>query len=615
MAARRPDIVVGIDVGQTCSGVAYSIGPDWHHPRTINLWPGSHGDVKADKVATRVGYSQSQGGGVQAWGFECMFGDTNLEVREQFKLTLDHEYNDGREGYDCHHARRWYADYLKCLYAEIVKFFNDSVPRWHSLNVEYSFSTPTTWNNPAMIASIEGLIKAAGFASTPRQTVRMGLTEAEAAAIDACKTRYANDDVFLICDAGGGTTDVNLLKVKSLDDKVELEPLDHVEGVSVGSTLIDYRMAEHIVQRLAPIADSLDGDLYYLAEEMLTGKFQTIKHSFPKPPVDQYWLDVKGLAGAQSFPDAGIKDSRISIARETLKDIFDQQVSRIFNLIDERLLALQDEFFNLQVSYVILSGGFGSSPYLYEQLKRRYEKNEGFASNNTALIRIMRVLEPQLAVVRGLVRERTQQLGKGPSAGEDVYKTRHCRNSYGVAVREAYNFAKHGMASTIKGNDGREWVENCIDWFIYQGQTINVSDGVGRKYESSLTKEELDVPRSVRIVMSTSPLGELPIRTTDANCKEVVLVNYKLTANDMRKVETWKLKDAWASKGRKLKQKYWKTDLTLVVKPGPADLRFEVRGSNGLVSTDHESLSVEFLDSPPKSRVDSGHEAGNFVYR
>ncbi|EME79343.1 uncharacterized protein MYCFIDRAFT_142349 [Pseudocercospora fijiensis CIRAD86] len=456
MAARRPDIVVGIDVGQTCSGVAYSIGPDWHHPRTINLWPGSHGNIKADKVATAVGYSREKDG-VQAWGFECMFGDAKLEVREQFKLTLDHDYEDYR-GFESHHARRWYGDYLKCLYAEIVKFFNDSVPKWHSLHVEYSFSTPTTWTNPAMIASIEGLIKAAGFTSTPRQTVRMGLTEAEAAAIDACKTKYASDD------AGGGTTDVNLLKVKSLDDdQVELEPLDHVEGVPVGSTLIDYRMAEHIVQRLEPIADYLDGDLYCLAEEMLTGKFQTIKHSFPKPLVDQYWLDVKGLAGAQSFPDVGIKDSRMSIARETLKGIFDHQVSQIFELIDGRLLALQEEFFNLQVSYIILSGGLGSSPYLYDQLKRRYEKNEGFASNNTALIRIMRVLEPQLAVVRGLVRERTQQLGKGPSAGQDVYKTRHCRNSYGVAVREPYNFAKHGMVSTIKGNDGREWVENCIE--------------------------------------------------------------------------------------------------------------------------------------------------------
>lgn len=133
------------------------------------------------------------------WGFECRFDDPGLFVREQFKLTLDSEYEDDR-GFNFHQARKWYLDYLKCLHRQIEAFFTERVPNWHNLSVEYSFSTPTTWRNPAIIAKVEELIKAAGFVSKGRQTVRMGLTEAEAAAIDAATTQYRAGDVFLICD-------------------------------------------------------------------------------------------------------------------------------------------------------------------------------------------------------------------------------------------------------------------------------------------------------------------------------------------------------------------------------------------------------------------------------
>jgi hypothetical protein len=110
-----------------------------------------------------------------------VFGAENVDVREQFKLTLDSDYEDDR-GFSCLDARRWYFDYLSCLHREIEKFFDVSVPRWRDLHVEYSFSTPTTWKNPA------------------KQTVRMGLTEAEAAAIEASTTQYREGDIFLICD-------------------------------------------------------------------------------------------------------------------------------------------------------------------------------------------------------------------------------------------------------------------------------------------------------------------------------------------------------------------------------------------------------------------------------
>ena len=153
-------------------------------------------------------------------------------------------------------------------------------------------------------------------------------------------------------------------------------------------------MGQHIKERLELIKDHLEGDVTFLADEMLTGRFQTIKHSFPNPIVEQFHLDIKGLAGSHTFPEAGITNSRMAIDRKVLKDIFDQQLNKIFALVDDRLLAVEAAFPHAQVSYIILSAGLASSPYLYDEIKRRYEMNFGFKSSNTAGIRTMRVLEP-----------------------------------------------------------------------------------------------------------------------------------------------------------------------------------------------------------------------------
>jgi hypothetical protein len=66
--------------------------------------------------------------------------------------------------------------------------------------------------------------------------------------------------------------------------------------------------------------------------------------------------------------------------------------------------------------------------------------------------------------VRGLVRERTQQLGVGTSVGTEVFKTRRCRNSYGIAVRVVYDESKHkGMHVTVDHRDNRRWVMNVVE--------------------------------------------------------------------------------------------------------------------------------------------------------
>lgn len=131
-----------------------------------------------------------------------------------------------------------------------------------------------------------------------------------------------------------------------------------------------------------------------------------------------------------------------------------------------------------------------------------------------------------------------------------------------------------------------------LSWFIKEGQEISVNEGISRPYGATLAESEHHLPRHARIVMSTLPVHQLPRFTTDAGCQEVASVVYRLTGNDMKLMN----RQVW-----KVKKKYWKADFSFVVKLGPADLKFQILGKHGVLSSDHDSLKVQFMD-PSESK-------------
>jgi len=133
---------------------------------------------------------------------------------------------------------------------------------------------------------------------------------------------------------------------------------------------------------------------------------------------------------------------------------------------------------------------------------------------------------------------------------------------------------------------------NRHSWFIKKGEEIVITEGVRRQYGSTLAANELGSLNVARIVMSTLPAKKLPMLATDAGCQFVSVVHYKLTENDMK----LKNRQVW-----KMKKKYWKANFSFVVKLGPADMKFEILGKDGVVSSDHKSLAVEYMDPSEKT--------------
>jgi len=329
-----PDIVVGIDFGMTvrakwtlesththieqCTGVAYSMAPEWAAPKTIQHWPGKLGYETRNKVDTVVAYEQESRLLVQ-WGFLVDDSREDLDVEELFKLHLDPLYHRETHEFREKEVQNWFVDFMTNLHKAIEDHFDESYARWRGKKVEFLFSVPTTWKNPGMVAGIEELIKKAGFTRHEKHHVRITLTEAEAAAMFVAKeTGYQKGDVFLVCDSGGGTTDVNILKVDSISSgRTQLRQLNCVEGDSVGSTLIDFNMEKIIKARLGMIQKELRRSVEDTAKAMLDDRFMAFKCSFGtkvQTPLDLH-LPIPGSAPGLNFPQACIRESKVVITR------------------------------------------------------------------------------------------------------------------------------------------------------------------------------------------------------------------------------------------------------------------------------------------------------------
>lgn len=449
--------------------MAYSTAPEWARPETIQHWPGTPGNGLADKVDTVLAYDK-RNGHLLTWGFTADPHNPDFRIEENFKLFLDPEYrDDSPNAPTLANAQQWYVDYLASIYHCINRHFDERIPRWTNKNVEFLFSVPTTWKDPSMIEMMKHMIKGAGFGHKPQHKVEISLTEAEAAGASVAKGLYEKGDVFLVCDAGGGTTDVNILKVTSTEmGRTELEPLSHVEGEAIGSTLIDYQVEKFVKERLQIIRPYLGNDPDIVAHRMMKqGRFESFKCSYGEERTNQLDLtmQIPNIPFNKDFPEAGIVDSKIFITRDHLQHIFDVQIDAICMLIDEQLKQLRTTHPNESVNYLVLSGGLGSSAYLRQKLASRYERG-GSGHANAERLEIKTAKNPQLAVVHGLVIDRVQTQ-KDPDIL--VFPKRRCRTSYGIVVREVYDPSRHIGEDVIRDpRDGQQWAERQIHWFIKQ---------------------------------------------------------------------------------------------------------------------------------------------------
>lgn len=222
-------------------------------------------------------------------------------------------------------AMRLVRDYLHQIYLHIKISLEAATGSWKDRKIEFVFSLPTTWTSLDTTNRFTNAIRAAGFTSEnpTKHTAKLELTEAEAAAVYMATTpqvTLARNDILLICDAGGGTTDLGLIEILDADpNKPSLKQVAAVKGIGIGSTMID-RAFERLVQnRLDENTHSLPEDLAHKLAR--SSPFQSIKHNFGTKAANQIFYKLSlhslgiGISRDYKHPGLRIEEGKMEFTR------------------------------------------------------------------------------------------------------------------------------------------------------------------------------------------------------------------------------------------------------------------------------------------------------------
>jgi hypothetical protein len=326
----------------------------------VNDWPGS--DDRGDrKVPTAIVYNAD--GSISSWGFMCADDDHDPSKtrREFFKIFLDPDTLEAAQQQGLTNVPRstgeacqFVTDYLKLVYAHVkdsieIRMGIKHVGGWGTLSVLFLFSAPTTWTSMAVVNAFKGAIHDAGFGTEgASHSALVDLTESEAAAVATLKTGAVNlqaNSIFLTVDAGGGTTDLALMRVESTDFNFpQLSQVAAVSGLGVGSTLIDRAFARLVSQRMAANPDfRLPAD--FAARIARSPGFKSVKHKFGEKVYMQpiYKIVMEGVGFDVSHEGLGVQEGRMLFTKQDIQALFDVHIEAIIQRIKQRLHWLKDQ--------------------------------------------------------------------------------------------------------------------------------------------------------------------------------------------------------------------------------------------------------------------------------
>lgn len=587
-----------------------------------------------------------------------------MMVKDRFKLYLVEEFFQKTLGGLGDHApgnfedvQMWFVDFLTALYKEIKKCISEKLELddWRAARVEYLFSVPTTWDNhPEVLEMFKAIAAKAGFGESEEHSVQISLSEAEAAAVYTAASqrnrhlvgvpaksasladdlsRLRQGDTVLVCDAGGGTTDVAVLKVSSIkrfvgpegeEEITELGQLDCVDGRAIGSVQIDEAFKREVKRRLEFTYQDEDGPdpskTRLVAEEMATAHFQGIKRSFGTPvgTLPEVALLVRDLNRSYSNADAKIRDGRMVFSLEEIRSMFDTQITEIFKLIDKQLENLKAGHPSEVVSHFVISGGLGSSQYVQDRIKEHYEYDP-----HGKKIKILISTHPQLVVCKGLVLDRLLRLKYQISILPIVY----CSASYGIIVNELYNKRKHDNQRRLEKHenkvDGKWYAVGQIYWLITKGTPISRHEPVNHMFRRITNVNTPELTWKDAVAISKLDPNRLPQNIYEGDAKKLCeitsLLNVRALGPNSEGVRR-RRRPVW-----KTPREYFEIEQKVLVNIGSVDLKFAVQFQETIIGTqdaiparlmhmdNHRGREDDFEEGQQVDGVDDSWQHGLFA--
>ncbi|KAL8914395.1 MAG: hypothetical protein Q9172_007093 [Xanthocarpia lactea] len=496
-------ILVGVDFGTTFSGLCWAQTRRPKYPKLIQQWPDSVSDQlqgeTRNKVPTEVQYTN---GREFRWGFQIR---GNVQRQKWFKLALDPDNGKSDMGQApiCSHPDPKAAppgydlqpediveDYLTALRKHFEAVFRRSLPLIAvSTPIEYIITVPAMWSDLAVQRTRECAEKA-GMGEASNLSL---VSEPEAAAIWALQElepgSLAIGDVFIVCDAGGGTVDLISYRVTKLEPILRVTEVVPGCGKKCGSTFLN-RAFELLLKGKLERYAIWDEDM--LEDAMKRFELET-KREFDGSTTVDYLIPVPGAPDILNNEDCYIRNTRFSLKGANLYNIFEPIVQDVLGLVQHQIKATKT--LELSVKAILLVGGFGENSYLHQRL---------CASVSGENIEVYKPAHGWTAVVRGAV---SHGLARHSPRDAEVAIDGHCPGvHYGTESAKEYNDKKHRGAQRFWSAANNRFEVNTYDWFITKGQTLSENKPLRLYYHTeSLTSLKKIDPIVITIVQCADP--------------------------------------------------------------------------------------------------------------
>jgi hypothetical protein len=480
-----PEIVVGIDFGTTYSGVAWALNRGTKHVNLIRDWENptaQHSNPNSDKVPTLLSYKR-ESAAVAAWGFKAAAIDGNSLRWFKILLEPEHKYEETPEQVTYSKeilakmektAQDAAADYLRFLWSYAKEHIRRHTPKDDDTNYSHKvvITVPAMWSDVAK----ERTREAAEAAGIPGEVSLVSEPEAAALAEFRDKLKKGHplkkDDIFIICDAGGGTVDLISYKVKS-SDPLEIEECTSGKGGLCGSAYIDMGFEKFVKLKVG--RENYGNIRERYRKRMMLDFEAQVKRNFGGQDEDMRSVE---LVGVEDNPEEGIIDENVTLSAAAVRTLFDHVCSQVVVLVSNQIEKVKEN--DLNVKAVLLVGGFGASNYLHYRL----ENAEEIQKNN---IQVIQNTDAWSSICRGATLWGLEHSEAAIAKGiPPTVRSRIARYSYGIRMDMEFDSQIHSSHEGVYNESGKHVVKDQMFWLIEKGDRMEDGREVGRKMTNSV---------------------------------------------------------------------------------------------------------------------------------
>ncbi|KAH0528137.1 hypothetical protein TsFJ059_003035 [Trichoderma semiorbis] len=550
--SNRTKLIVGIDYGTTYSGLSFALSnaTDFKDIFPWTKYPGSssHSAEHSVKAPTRVAFmDENPELDNNAWGYQV---EPGMKTYAWTKLLLDKsslvsEYDDpglylssgmdimqlpkGRSAKD---VATEYLRGMKAMFDDAVKEHLGS-HKIEDLPIEFWLTVPASWSEKAKLLT-KSAARDAGFASRRMDKIML-ISEPEAAAQLALKSSLHRLEGFvkpdtgvMVCDCGGGTVDITTYEVEETRPTLKLREIAVGIAGKCGGTFVDRNLFKLMADRFGDAFTSLGPEEIGPGSNFMD-QFELKKKDFskktPSKRAHRLMLHMPGLKVNSSMEKYyERRSSSVLLTQEDYKMLFDPVIDMIIRLVEEQVSQIKMKK-ERPIETIVLVGGFGSSPYLKEQLTE-WCQNRGIRLTTP-------ITGAWSAVVCGAVLRGLEG---------SIVRQKKCRRHYGYSLSRTYIPSIHADFDAQKRYiwmdqfKNEESLTGFMEWNVGKGELIDHETEINSEFEAHFK----NIPTTRKYTLYSCNLDDAPETIEDDRIEKVgkiVATLDGLNKDDLKHVE------------------------------------------------------------------------------